>query len=409
MKKILLVLVMALSVYGFSTDAKADYASSTEDSTAVNYGADPKWDNMPVVINTRRPRVGTIIQMPVGAMLEDESNGWLLCDGRVLNKDDEKYKNLFKVIGYTYGGTGSLFSIPDLMHNGDFLRGYKSGTSAKLGTRQKMMAHSPYTVNFWTMTQNTNAYGGSVKKTQTKTTHQIKVEQYSGLGTLFHDNETTSWGKRMRMTYNNTDTSDNGTGDDVRPTNYAVSYWIMAEGSLVNDSTPGDDGSEDTTLADAIAQLNAMQALLNQYYEELNNILNDAKNSDEEYQNRYNEYSDCQYLIDQAKALAQAAKEGKGLEQGEYSGNGSGTTSMPQSMADWMKARGLKYDTAGNDLYNSYTEWQTAIKSLENYQKEVGSGVDQNIVNQYNAKKEQIESLEAKIKSQQELIKRLQK
>lgn len=37
--------------------------------------------------------------------------GWLRCDGREMNKDDFYF--LWSVIGYSFGGSGDLFKIPD--------------------------------------------------------------------------------------------------------------------------------------------------------------------------------------------------------------------------------------------------------------------------------------------------------
>jgi microcystin-dependent protein len=39
-------------------------------------------------------------------------SGWLLCDGTGVSTTT--YADLFAVIGYTYGGSGSLFALPDL-------------------------------------------------------------------------------------------------------------------------------------------------------------------------------------------------------------------------------------------------------------------------------------------------------
>lgn len=39
--------------------------------------------------------------------------GWLLCDGTTYNTAE--YPNLFQVIGYTYGGSGSTFKVPDFI------------------------------------------------------------------------------------------------------------------------------------------------------------------------------------------------------------------------------------------------------------------------------------------------------
>ena len=41
----------------------------------------------------------------------DDHLGWLKCDGRVLDKT--AYNLLFQVIGYTFGGSGASFNLPD--------------------------------------------------------------------------------------------------------------------------------------------------------------------------------------------------------------------------------------------------------------------------------------------------------
>jgi microcystin-dependent protein len=45
--------------------------------------------------------------------------GWLICDGSTVAKDD--YPTLFAAIGYTYGGSGTNFRLPN--YQGYFLRG----------------------------------------------------------------------------------------------------------------------------------------------------------------------------------------------------------------------------------------------------------------------------------------------
>lgn len=49
--------------------------------------------------------------------------GYLLCDGFALSKS--QYPNLFNAIGYTWGGSGDFFNIPDT--RGFFLRGWDKG------------------------------------------------------------------------------------------------------------------------------------------------------------------------------------------------------------------------------------------------------------------------------------------
>ena len=61
-------------------------------------------------------------------------DGWLVCNGSAISR--ATYDDLFAAIGTTFGaGDGSTtFKIPD--YQGDFLRGYLSGTSSAIGTRQ---------------------------------------------------------------------------------------------------------------------------------------------------------------------------------------------------------------------------------------------------------------------------------
>ena len=39
--------------------------------------------------------------------------GWLRCDGRELDKNSKYYNLLFQVIGYTFGGSGASFNLPN--------------------------------------------------------------------------------------------------------------------------------------------------------------------------------------------------------------------------------------------------------------------------------------------------------
>ncbi len=68
---------------------------------------------------------------PAGIMVPfagDESKvpeGWALCDGTIVSRSDDKYKNLYAAIGTAWGTTNSgNFSLPDT--RGQFLRGVSS-------------------------------------------------------------------------------------------------------------------------------------------------------------------------------------------------------------------------------------------------------------------------------------------
>lgn len=76
-----------------------------------------------------------------------EPNGWMFCDGRVM--DIATYDVLFNLIGTTYGGDGvSTYNLPDLrgrvpIHQGNgYTMGEAAGTESVTVTTQQMPAHS---------------------------------------------------------------------------------------------------------------------------------------------------------------------------------------------------------------------------------------------------------------------------
>ena len=76
--------------------------------------------------------------LPIGAYLSYPSQktipaGFLIADGRSLKKAE--YTELFDVIGYTYGGSGDNFSLPNFA-DGKFMRGI-GGNAAALGQAQQ--------------------------------------------------------------------------------------------------------------------------------------------------------------------------------------------------------------------------------------------------------------------------------
>lgn len=65
--------------------------------------------------------VGTIVAYAGARPLDAESQGWLVCDGRAINVDDEKYSELYDAIGFAWGRPGTdFYAIPDL--RGLFMR-----------------------------------------------------------------------------------------------------------------------------------------------------------------------------------------------------------------------------------------------------------------------------------------------
>lgn len=71
--------------------------------------------------------------IPVGSIVYYAANaiptGYLMCDGSSISK--MTYPMLFNKIGYTYGGSGNNFKLPDL--RGEFIRGYDNGRGIDSG------------------------------------------------------------------------------------------------------------------------------------------------------------------------------------------------------------------------------------------------------------------------------------
>ena len=69
---------------------------------------------------------------PIGCIMmmaqQTTLTGWLVCNGTSLSTTGT-YANLFAIIGYTYGGSESLFKVPDF--RGAFLRGFSSPGSPR--------------------------------------------------------------------------------------------------------------------------------------------------------------------------------------------------------------------------------------------------------------------------------------
>lgn len=70
---------------------------------------------------------------PIGSVMYFAASsaplGWFECRGQSLDK--VSYLDLFNVIGYTYGGSGNSFRLPDL--RGEFLRGWDNGRGIDSG------------------------------------------------------------------------------------------------------------------------------------------------------------------------------------------------------------------------------------------------------------------------------------
>ena len=84
-------------------------------------------------------------------------------------------------------------------------------------------------------------------------------------------------------------------------------------------------------------------------------------------------------MIEQARALQNEAKTNDTV------------TTMPQEMIDFFDSRGLSFDLTGDYTTHNADEWDYNLKSLTNYQEQVGNKTQtlmvylQDFIGQYNS------------------------
>jgi hypothetical protein len=133
---------------------------------------------------------------PIGGIIiyagVDTPAGWFICNGGTLFTAD--FPDLFNVLGYTFGGSGTSFKIPDL--RGMFVRGHESGRVFG-SVQQDSVKNHTHTIS-----------GGDV-----------------GSGDLFVTGGT-GFGSSGGVQYGSTNSG--GGGDETRPKNVALNYIIKA-------------------------------------------------------------------------------------------------------------------------------------------------------------------------------------
>jgi microcystin-dependent protein len=101
-------------IKGSEVDAEFD-ALATHVATKVDEPASPSQDDV-LVYDSGAWTASAGNFVPVGCVMPyagtTEPTDWLFCDGASLSTTT--YAALFAVIGYTYGGSGASFSLPDL-------------------------------------------------------------------------------------------------------------------------------------------------------------------------------------------------------------------------------------------------------------------------------------------------------
>ena len=95
---------------------------------------------------------------------------WLMCDGSV--KNTTTYADLFAVIGYTYGGSGSAFNLPDLQQRFPLGKA-DAGTGSTLGGTGGAIDHTH------TGPSHTHTYSEVIAHTHTGTTNSDGAHTHS--------------------------------------------------------------------------------------------------------------------------------------------------------------------------------------------------------------------------------------
>lgn len=133
--------------------------------------------------------------------------GFLECDGTGL--DTTTYATLFAAIGYTHGGSGATFNLPD--YRGEFLRGFDNGAGIDTGRAIGSSQNGQYGSH--------NHLGGTKVYT-------AENEAYGGVGT--NSGGVSSWvaSSFSREQHYTSSTGGTENSSETRPRNKAVKYVI---------------------------------------------------------------------------------------------------------------------------------------------------------------------------------------
>lgn len=160
--------------------------------------------------------------MPVGSVIAyagpNIPEGWLLCDGRAVNRTD--YSDLFTAIGtaWGYGNNSSTFNLPDL--RGQFLRGVdNSPTQGSSNSDPDKSSRSASNTG-----GNTGIAVGS-KQDESFKSHTHKERPSTGSIWLFAHSSGGTWGNERNGNVLGPQTGSTG-GNETRPKNVYVYYII---------------------------------------------------------------------------------------------------------------------------------------------------------------------------------------
>ena len=115
---------------------------------------------------------------PAGVVIYHAANtaptGFIKANGASISTST--YSDLFAVIGYTFGGSGGSFNVPDL--RGEFLRGWDDGRGVDSGrafgsSQGDLFKSHSHTFGVWQATTNTAHNGAGTGSTHYQSTQSV--------------------------------------------------------------------------------------------------------------------------------------------------------------------------------------------------------------------------------------------
>jgi len=160
---------------------------------------------------------------PVGTVIffgsETVPPGWRLCDNSSLNVAD--YPELFALIGYTYGGSGTTFKVPDF--RGEFVRGSYSGRNPGTTESQSYQSHDHGQISGSVTNGGTHRQYLSGTLNSSGSNHDHSLSRANGCCAASATNYNTT--NPVHPDYRNIDILTNAGGGD-----HTHSYWVKVQG-----------------------------------------------------------------------------------------------------------------------------------------------------------------------------------
>jgi microcystin-dependent protein len=147
-------------------------------------------------------------------------NGWIKCNGASLNTTT--YAALFSVIGYSYGGSGAGFNVPDL--RGEFIRGWDDSRGVDSGrVFGSSQAHLMVSHQHPTGRTSNGAYIGVTFYSPQPTSGNVYLSN-TDQNSRNPYGDTAAWNTHTPGTVagNGTFFSDSNSGSETRPRNIAL-------------------------------------------------------------------------------------------------------------------------------------------------------------------------------------------